>query len=210
MGRKTCAETDVLVVIDRGRLEPGTGPIARCVEVAGTSGDGVAALQATGVSVTGSARFGNTFVCRIDGRPGARERLELPGGERHRESCADTPPASAYWSYWHAAPGTCKWTYSTSGATTRTVPEGSAEGWSFTLGDAPGEPSAPRLDPCERRETGMLQASSREAAGSSSAEGESPGRIDPLFGVALLLTMAAVAFVVNRRRRDGDRGRGDD
>ncbi|MCU4746194.1 hypothetical protein [Streptomyces sp. G-5] len=117
----------VSVVVDFQGL--GGGRIVRCAP--GPQADGLAALRNAGFEVGGTTRWGDAFICRINGRPGADS-----------ESCVDTPPATAYWSYWHAPNGGA-WTYSQRGATYRTPPEGSIEGWSFALTDDEDEMASP-------------------------------------------------------------------
>ncbi|WP_374536649.1 hypothetical protein [Micromonospora aurantiaca (nom. illeg.)] len=117
-----CAGTSgVTVVVDFAALGGG-------VQVACAPGDpatGLAALQAAGFTVAGTARWGLAFVCRINGKPTAAT-----------EPCVNTPPATAYWSYWHASSGG-SWSYSTSGATGYNPAPGSVEGWSFGAGAPP-------------------------------------------------------------------------
>ncbi|WP_348650215.1 hypothetical protein [Verrucosispora sp. WMMD573] len=114
--------TGVTVVVDYGSLGGG-------VQVACALGDpatGLAALQGAGFTVTGTQRWGLAFVCRINGKPTAAT-----------EPCINTPPASAYWSYWHASGSGAAWTYSTLGATSYNPAPGTVEGWSFGSGAAP-------------------------------------------------------------------------
>lgn len=89
---------------------------------------GIAALQDAGFTVTGTQRWGLAFVCRIDGLP-------TPAAD----PCYNTPPANAYWSYWHAEPGG-SWTYSSQGASSYDPAPGTVEGWAFGSGDAPSIP----------------------------------------------------------------------
>ena len=101
------------------------------VTVACALGDpatGLAALQGAGFTVTGTARWGLAFVCRINGLP-------TPASE----PCLNTPPASAYWSYWHAVAGGT-WSYSAVGATSYNPAPGTVEGWAFGSGTAPSIP----------------------------------------------------------------------
>jgi hypothetical protein len=127
-----CPDADgVTVVVDFQGL--GGSTIVRCA--AGPQETGLAALKSAGISITGTLRWGEAFICRIEGRPGA-----------DTESCRDTPPANAYWSYWHASNGG-SWTYSQQGVAYRTPPPGSFEGWSFALdATATGAPP-PRVAP---------------------------------------------------------------
>ncbi|MFV2114710.1 hypothetical protein ACFHW0_20565 [Micromonospora sp. LOL_025] len=122
----------VTVVVDFHEL--GGGTVVRCAR--GEQPTGLAALKNAGFQVTGTLRWGEGFVCRIEGKPSTAS-----------EKCVDTPPASAYWSYWHAASGG-NWTYSDKGVLNRRPPAGSFEGWSFSLNrdasDAPRPGAAPR------------------------------------------------------------------
>ncbi|WBB92349.1 hypothetical protein [Verrucosispora sp. WMMC514] len=127
----------VTVVVDFKEL--GGGTVVRCAP--GDQATGLAALKAAGFRIAGTLRWGEGFICRIEGKPSAST-----------EKCVDTPPASAYWSYWHA-PNGGTWTYSDKGVLNRKPPSGSFEGWSFSLnrnadsaprpGVAPARPAPP-------------------------------------------------------------------
>lgn len=115
------AGTGVTVVVDYGALGGGVQTGCRL----GDPPTGLDALQGAGFAVTGTQRWGLAFVCRINGQPIAATEL-----------CVNTPPASAYWAYWHAAPGGT-WTYSTLGAASYNPAQGTVEGWRFGSGEAP-------------------------------------------------------------------------
>lgn len=115
----------VTVVVDFTALGGG-------VQVACAPGDpatGLAALQGAGFTVTGTQRWGLAFVCRINGLPTSAT-----------DPCVNTPPVTAYWSYWHAPSGGA-WSYSSSGAGSYNPAPGSVEGWSFGSGSAPSIPA---------------------------------------------------------------------
>jgi hypothetical protein len=95
---------------------------------------GFAALAGAGFSVDQVPSVPG-FLCRIDGLPSPAQ-----------ESCASTPPATAYWVYWHAPRGG-SWTYSSSGAGTRNPAPGTVEGWSFAGPGGVSPPSAPPPPP---------------------------------------------------------------
>jgi len=134
----------VTVVIDYQGL--GGGTQQTCVSNLASGATALDALRAAGASVQGTAKDGLSFVCRINSRPGTSEQLTLPNGQSYVESCVNTPPASAYWSYWWAGQGT-SWTYSTEGSATRTVTFGEYDGWSFALGAGFGKAPPPRVTP---------------------------------------------------------------
>jgi hypothetical protein len=113
--------TGVTVVVDYGSL--GGGVVVGCR--LGDPSTGVQALQGAGFTVTGTTRWGLAFVCRINGKPTAAQ-----------DPCVNTPPTTAYWSYWHASPGGT-WTYSTTGASTYNPAQGTVEGWRFGSGQQP-------------------------------------------------------------------------
>ena len=111
----------VTVIVDFQEL--GGTTIIRCAP--GDQPTGLAALKNAGIQITGTQRWGEGFVCRIEGKPGPES-----------EACIDTPPASAYWSYWHGTPGGT-WTYSSLGASSYNPAPGTVEGWAYGAGSAP-------------------------------------------------------------------------
>ncbi|MEO3751061.1 hypothetical protein [Streptomyces sp. B6B3] len=155
-----CPDGDgVTVVVDFRAL--GGEQVVRCAP--GPQEDGVDALRGAGFEVEGTNRWGDSFVCRINGRPGP-----------DAEPCVDTPPASAYWSYWHAPDGGA-WEYSQYGATYRTPPEGSFEGWVFSTNDGEGEASPPGVAPERPGDGGSSGSGSGGAGDGSSGGGNSSG-----------------------------------
>ncbi|OZM72062.1 hypothetical protein CFN78_16060 [Amycolatopsis antarctica] len=127
-----CADANgVTVVVDFQRL--GGDVVIRCSP--GVQDSGLAALQNAGFEVSGTDRWGPAFVCRLEGRPAA-----------DTEPCIDTPPADAYWSYWHA-PNGGGWTSSQYGLMNRTPPPGTFEGWSFAEDRGENTGAAPRIAP---------------------------------------------------------------
>ena len=128
--------TGVTVVVDYQGL--GGGVVVQCA--GGSPATGFKALIAAGFDIE-EVRNVPGFLCRIDGSPGLA-----------RDPCINTPPASAYWSYWHAARGGA-WSSSQEGGKTRTPPVGSVDGWSFSDDGSPGEASPPRIDPPAARTT---------------------------------------------------------
>ncbi|OLF09789.1 flagellar hook-length control protein FliK [Actinophytocola xinjiangensis] len=133
------ALTGVTVVIDFQELDGNGGTaaptITRCSPNAapGTDRTGIQALQDAGIPVAGTAQWGLGFVCRLNNRPSATEAIPRTSNPTYQEACVLTPPAEAYWSYWHADGSGTTWTYSSYGALNRTVVPGGFEGWSFSL-----------------------------------------------------------------------------
>lgn len=107
----------VTVVADFTAL--GGGVEIRCDPTATSSTDGLDALHGAGFSTAGTAHDGDGFVCRINNQP-------TPSAD----SCLNTPPTTAYWSYWSAA-NKGSWKYSTVGVKGHHVIVGGFEGWRF-------------------------------------------------------------------------------
>lgn len=146
----------VTVIVDFQELGAWKGhdgqDIIRCAPgpAEGTDFDGTGrdALRLAGVDLTGTERWGLSFVCRLDGRPAADETIPRTGDPTYREGCGDTPPANAYWSYWYAKNGN-DWAYSALGMEGRDAIPGGLEGWSFSLNktattNPPPDPAATR------------------------------------------------------------------
>lgn len=105
----------VSVVVDFGSL--GGGVKTMCAP--GDPASGLAALTGAGFSYAFLPRFPG-FVCRINSLPNP----------------CNGAPATAYWSYWHAARhGT--WSYSSTGAGSYNPAPNTVEGWAFGAGVKP-------------------------------------------------------------------------
>nr|BFF22984.1 hypothetical protein GCM10025732_09490 [Glycomyces mayteni] len=121
----------VVVVVDFGELD---GLETGC---AADPADGLDALAQAGFAVTEVAAI-RGMVCSIDALPAT--------------DCGASPPADAYWSYWHANAGDEEWTYSMVGGADATPDAGDFEGWAFGDGSAPPAvaPPTPRPTPLRR------------------------------------------------------------
>lgn len=111
----------VTVVVDFAAL--GGGITVACAP--GDPDTGIDALQSAGFTPTGTQRYGLAFVCRINNLPPPAV-----------EPCTNTPPVTAYWSYWYATPGG-SWTSSPVGPLSHDPAPGAVEGWAFGAGGAP-------------------------------------------------------------------------
>ena len=130
-------DSGITVVVDFSDLDGDV--VVRCVR--GPLPDdmsGLEALRAASFTVQGTARWGDAFVCRIQGRPAPDESLSFDGDDDYKERCQDTPPAQAYWGYWYADDGG-DWKFSSESAAAREVSEGGFEGWAFSLDDEGGK-----------------------------------------------------------------------
>lgn len=143
---------------------------------------GTSLLHAAGFTTTGTADYPDTFICKINGEPDT--------------SCADTPPTSASWSYWRAAPGATSWTHSNLGAASAHPAAGSADAWNF--GDTNTAPpfspqsvlpaaavaaqnsSRPAPAPAQVTASAPASAPQRAAPTSSAAAGPAPTASSPV------------------------------
>jgi hypothetical protein len=119
----------VLVLVDFRHFG---GPITRGCAV--SPGTGYDALHAAGFTTDGTHHDGPGFICRINGKPTPAQ-----------DPCFNTPPSTAYWSYWHAKAGQSSWSYSTRGAQSYSPPPGSIDAWVF------GGTSPPAFSPAVAR-----------------------------------------------------------
>ncbi|MEP9381330.1 hypothetical protein [Nocardioides sp. KR10-350] len=144
-----------------------------------------------------AVRTAPDFVCRVDGRPADA-------------SCAQVPPADAYWSLWWTD-GSSPWVYSSLAAGGLEVPDGGAVAFTWVQGASKGTPAtgvaaavgdaaAPSAGSVSTGSTTGSDGSSTDARSEtddSSGGGGLPGWVAPV--VVLVVLGGAVA--VGRRRR---------
>nr|WP_042188617.1 hypothetical protein [Kibdelosporangium sp. MJ126-NF4]CEL18350.1 Flagellar hook-length control protein FliK [Kibdelosporangium sp. MJ126-NF4]CTQ97835.1 Flagellar hook-length control protein FliK [Kibdelosporangium sp. MJ126-NF4] len=157
------ASTGVTVVVDFQELDGNGGvaapTITRCSPNAtpGSDRTGIKALQDAGIAVAGTARWGLGFVCRLEVRPSSTEAIPRTSNPTYKEACVNTPPADAYWGYWHADGSGSTWTYSSFGALNRNVIPGGFEGWSFSLNKTASTNPPPEVTPTNPTATLTVQ-----------------------------------------------------
>ncbi len=91
----------------------------------GNPSTGFGALTGAGFQLTYVNN--SAFLCRVDGQPSS-------------DQCQRTPPADAYWGYFHAQRGG-SWSYSNEGGGSYDPSPGTVEGWRFQTTTAPQPPS---------------------------------------------------------------------
>lgn len=101
-----------------------------------------------GWRTTGTGHDGPAFICRI-GYSGHQGGRQYPTPQQ--DDCVLTPPASAYWSYWHADPGQKTWTYSQLGAMLYKPKPGSVDLWIFGGTNIEGTQGRPTVTPDQLR-----------------------------------------------------------
>jgi hypothetical protein len=127
----------VIVAVD---FAPWGGDIVRGCDATVTTG--YDALQAAGFTTAGDEHDGPAFICRINDDPPPSQ-----------DPCIDTPPTSAYWSYWHADVGQNTWSYSQLGVMSYHPPPGSVDAWVFGAANVAGTTGQPPFTPDQVRAT---------------------------------------------------------
>ncbi|GHA86890.1 hypothetical protein ACIQRS_21405 [Streptomyces termitum] len=142
MGRCTTSSGAVLAV----DFSHWGGPVYRSCGTTPTTGYEL--LNQGGWRTTGTGHDGPAFICRI-GYSGHQGGKQYPTPQQ--DDCVLTPPASAYWSYWHADPGQDTWTYSQLGAMLYKPKPGSVDLWIFGGTNIEGTQGRPTVTPDQLR-----------------------------------------------------------
>ncbi|MFJ2770601.1 hypothetical protein [Streptomyces sp. NPDC087300] len=142
MGRCTTSSGAVLAV----DFSDWGGPILR--SCGSTPTTGYELLNQGGWRTTGTGHDGPAFICRI-GYSGYKGGKQFPTAAQ--DDCVLTPPASAYWSYWHADPGENTWEYSQLGAMLYKPRPGSVDLWIFGGTNIEGTEGRPTVSPDQLR-----------------------------------------------------------
>ncbi|MGV9263776.1 hypothetical protein ACWDRR_03805 [Kitasatospora sp. NPDC003701] len=118
------------------------GPLLRSCGTTPTTG--YTLLNQGGWKTAGTGHDGPAFICRI-GYSGFQGGKQYPTPDQ--EKCVLTPPATAYWSYWHADPGENSWSYSQLGAMSYQPKPGSVDLWIFGGTNIEGTEGRPTFSP---------------------------------------------------------------
>jgi hypothetical protein len=146
------------------------GPILRSCGTTPTTGYEL--LNEGGWSTTGDQHDGPAFICRI-GYSGYQNGAQYPTPAQ--DPCIVTPPASAYWSYWHADPGQNTWTYSQLGAMSYHPQPGSVDLWIFGGTNIAGTQGRPAYSPDLVRALNTAPSTPTAPAGPGPGSGAAPG-----------------------------------
>jgi hypothetical protein len=126
------------------------GPIVRGCGIEQPTGYDL--MHAAGFSTAGDAQDGSSFVCRI-GDAAFHHGTQYPTPSE--DPCIETPPGSAYWSFWLAPAGQNTWSYSSLGPLGDVPKPGEVELWMFggtTISDTGGS-GVPHFSPSTLRAT---------------------------------------------------------
>ena len=128
----------VEVVVNFGILD-GTNS-SQCIEISGSSAKAIDVVHDAGFSTEGTVTYGDAIVCRVNGLPSPTEPVAVPDQAEFTESCADMPPAFAYWALWQKSSDSAAWDYAQAGLGDLTVKKGESLGLVFTTGDSTPTP----------------------------------------------------------------------
>ena len=123
----------VIVAVNYGVLSDQS--VAECVEFEGESALASDVLAFAGVTTEGTEAYGDLVVCRVNELPSATVEIVVAGEETYLETCADMPPAFAYWALWQKPDQESPWDYAMEGVGTLMVTPGSSLGLAFSSGD---------------------------------------------------------------------------
>jgi hypothetical protein len=186
------ATSGATLVVD---FRPWGGPLLRACGSAPTTG--FTLLNQGGWDTTGTEHDGPGFICRI-GYAGFRHGTQFPTPAH--EACVNTPPASAYWTYWDAGPGQDTWNYSQTGAVSYRPQAGSISLWIFGGTDVGGRTGSavPTITPAglRRLTKGIVAAPPVDPA----PPGQRGSYLPALVTAAIVAVLAVTAVVVRRRR----------
>jgi hypothetical protein len=126
----------VRVVVDYGLLAD--NPEASCVDVPDSGDLASNVLRSAGYVTEGTDTYGDLVVCRVNGLPSPTEPFDVSGEDPYVETCADMPPAFAYWALWQKGSSDDAWDYAQEGVGTLQLMPGMSIGLVFsTGGDTP-------------------------------------------------------------------------
>lgn len=135
----TVASCDgVEIVVNYGVLD-GTGS-TQCIAIEGSSAKAIDVVHDAGFETEGTATYGDAIVCRVNGLPSPTEPVVVEGQAEFTETCADMPPAFAYWALWQKSSDAAAWDYAQAGLGDLAVKKGESLGLVFTTGDSTPTP----------------------------------------------------------------------
>jgi hypothetical protein len=112
-----------------------------CVDLAEDTALAKEVMAFAGYDIEGTGTYGDQVVCRVNGLPSDSEAFTIEGEEPHLESCADMPPAFAYWALWQKSTPDAPWAYAEEGVGTLELRAGQTIGVVFSTGGDTPTPS---------------------------------------------------------------------
>ncbi|WP_293785376.1 hypothetical protein [uncultured Aeromicrobium sp.] len=180
---------DVPILIDYGSLAG--APTTVCAQ--GAAGmRALDALTMAGIEIEGTAEYGDSVVCRVNGLP-----------DEEAEPCTGMPSADAYWAFYVATEGT-PWQYAESGVSEQVLNEGDFVALSFQEGgeSVPTMPADAQLRADAHAPVSDANAADDPQAHETEEATDGGANLGVVIAiVALLAVIGAAAVVLARRRR---------
>lgn len=129
----------VTVVVNYGLLSEDRDAV--CVDLSEDSAIAKDVMDFAGYDLEGTGTYGDQIVCRVNGFPSESEAFTVEGEQPHLETCADMPPAFAYWALWQKATPDGEWAYAEEGVGTLELQAGQTIGVVFSTGGETPTPS---------------------------------------------------------------------
>lgn len=133
--------TGVTVIVDTGELDVAEDPSGTTCVGADAAIRGSDAIAEAGLTTVGTKTYPEDVVCRVNGVPAEDTELPAADGSAYFETCADMPPATAYWSLW-VQPAGGEWGYAPTSLPGLQLNPGDSVQLLFTLNGAPAEPTS--------------------------------------------------------------------
>lgn len=131
----------VTVVVDTGDLDIADDPSSSvCVDASETI-LGTDAVAEAGFTTVGTTTYPDDVICRVNGVPAEETELTGDDGAAYHETCADMPPAAAYWGLW-VKPAGGEWDYAQTGLSALELNPGDSVELLFTVNGAPAAPTS--------------------------------------------------------------------
>ncbi|OUZ09304.1 hypothetical protein BHE97_11335 [Aeromicrobium sp. PE09-221] len=175
---------DIPILVDYGPLEAEQQVV--CAEGAAQM-SALAAITGAGVDLEGTTEYGDSVVCRVEGRPGADV-----------ESCDSMPAGDSFWGFYIGSDGA--WEFAQQGVDQQILEEGEFVALAYGDGTA-----APATAPDEElrqqaREAGVESTPADDAAAEDAEDEASDVGLIAGSIVVLVVVMAAIVVVLRRRR----------
>ncbi|MFD1859444.1 hypothetical protein EHW97_07520 [Aeromicrobium camelliae] len=181
--------SDIPILVEYGSLAG--APTTVCAQ--GAAGmRALDALSMAGIEIEGTAEYGDSVVCRVNGLP-----------DEEAEPCTGMPAADAYWAFYMATDG-APWQYAQSGVSEQVLEEGDFVALSFQEG---GESLPTVAADAQLRADAHAPASDANAADDPEAhetadEADDGGAdLGLVIGIIVLLAVIGAAAVILARRR---------
>lgn len=172
---------DIPILVEYGSLSDTVETICAPDGAGGTALD---VLTDAGLDLEGTADYGDSVVCRVDGQPDADE-----------ESC-QSMPSGAYWGFFVSVDGA--WEYAQKGVDQQELSEGDFVALAYQQSDDPQPPEQAPDDEL-RAKAQPADDDADQASESSDDDGSRTGLL--IGGIVIVVVVAALVVTLLRRRR---------